>query len=357
MSGTRKLRVSVIGLGIGARHADRYATLADARLVAVCDREESLAADAAAQYGCAASTDAERMLDDHRPDAVSICTPPATHAALTEAAAARGIHVLVEKPMAPTPADCERMIVACRQAGVQLMVGHKKRFAPPFVRLRELAAPEGPLGPVRQVIARYVHGGMPDKDWFWSEEDGGGPILENHVHTADTLGFLAGRPSRVHAEGASRFVDGRAGQLNLAAYSARFSGLEPGRDVVVSVGYGMVGPIPFRPLCDEHWLFACDRGVAEVSGPFDNPWLLRWALRGAQRAEDVREEGWPDADPFQSELEHFLDCVRNDRPPRAGGAAAKQAVEFCLAVKESALTGRTVAFASASGACEPAGTR
>ncbi|HYW24653.1 MAG TPA: Gfo/Idh/MocA family oxidoreductase [Terriglobales bacterium] len=357
MVGNARLRVAVIGLGIGARHADRYAKLADARLTAVCDRQESLAANVAARYGCAASTDAERMLDEHAPDAVSICTPPATHAALTEAAAARGIHVLVEKPMAPSTADCDRMIAACRNAGVRLMVGHKKRFAPPFVRLRELAAPVGPLGAVRQVIARYVHGGMPDKDWFWARNDGGGPVLENHVHAADVLGFVAGRPSRVHAEGALRFVEGRAGQLNLAAYSARFLGLEPGRDVVVSVGYGMVGPIPFPVLCDEHWLFACERGVAEVSGPFDNPSLLRWAPRGAGAAEDIREERWPDADPFRGELEHFLNCVRHDRPPRASGEEARHAVEFCLAVQESARSGRTVVFANGSDACEPAGTR
>ena len=170
------------------------------------------------------------------------------------------------------------------------------------------------------------------------------------MHAADVLGFIAGRPRRVHAEGALRFVEGRHGQLNLVGYSARFLGLEAGQDVVVSVGYGMVGPIPFRGLCDEQWLFACERGVAEVSGPFDNPRVLRWAPRGADEAGDVREERWPDADPFRSELEHFLDCVRHDRPPRASGEEAMQAVEFCLAVQESARTGETVVFTSGSGA-------
>jgi predicted dehydrogenase len=94
-----------------------------------------------------------------------------------------------------------------------------------------------------------------------------------------------------------------------------------------------------------------------VTGPFDNPGRLRWAPRDAQGAGDLREERWPEADPFRSELEHFLDCVQDDRPPRASGGEAKQAVEFCLAVKQSAMTGRTVVLGRGSGACEPAGTR
>src|SRR5438128_7774501 len=111
------------------------------------------------------------MLEEARPAAVSICTPPRVHPELTEAAAARGVHVLVEKPMASTLEGCERMIAAGRRAGVVLMLGHKKRFAPPFVRLREFAAPDGPLGPIRQVTVKYMHPAMSPKDWFWSEED------------------------------------------------------------------------------------------------------------------------------------------------------------------------------------------
>jgi predicted dehydrogenase len=221
------------------------------------------------------------------------------------------------------------------------MLGHKKRFAPPFVRLRELTTPDGELGPIRQVTLKYLHPGMSPKDWFWAEEDGGGPILENHVHAADTLGFLVGAPQRVYAEGGTRFVDGRAPQPSIAAYAARFAGLTPDADVIVSVGYGMVGPIPPRPFTEEQWSFGCERGVAEVTGPFDNLQKLTWALRQGGKAE-VHEEAWPEADPFRAEIEHFLACIREGTEPRASGAAGMQAVRFCLAIKESVRTGEPV---------------
>lgn len=345
------IRVAVIGLGVGKTHADRYAKLSDAQLVAVCDLNEDLAKQAATAHGCAAYGDIERMLDEAKPDAVSLCTPPRVHPQHTGLLASRGVHVLAEKPMASTVDGCQHMIDTCRRHDVVLMLGHKKRFAPPFVRLRELTTPDGWLGPIRQVALKYVHPGMARKDWSWSDTDGGGPILENHVHAADTLGYLLGVPQRVYAEGATRFVEGRAPQPNVAAYSARFAGHSPGADAIVSVGYGMVGPIPHRPLSEEQWFFACERGVAEASGPFDNLHNLIWALRQGPNAE-VHEERWPDADPFLSEIEHFLECVRERKDPRASGAAGMQAVRFCLAVKESIRSGAPVILSAAPAAQE-----
>jgi predicted dehydrogenase len=337
------LRVAVIGLGIGKTHADRYARLPGAELVAVCDLDGRLAGRVAGEHGCAAFDDPARLLEEARPQAVSLCTPPAAHPPLTALCAGRGVHVLAEKPMASTVEGCQAMIEACRRHGVVLMVGHKKRFAPPLLRLRSLTEPGGDLGPVRQVTVKYMHPGLSASAWFWDEADGGGPVLENHVHAADTLGFLAGAPVRVYAEGDTRFVPERAPQPNVAAYAGRFAGRDPADgDVIVSVGYGMVGPFPARPLGEERWWFACERGVAEVAGPFDNLQQLTWAVR--ERGAAVREETWPDADPFLLELEHFLDCVRTGATPRAPGAAGMQAVRFCLGVKESARTGRAVSF-------------
>lgn len=333
MSDQQPIRVAVVGLGIGKTHVDRYARLPAAHLVAVSDLDAGLARQVASERSCAAYADIEHLLDEARPQAISLCTPPRIHPELTELCAARGIHVLAEKPMASTVEGCQRMIDTCHAHGVVLMLGHKKRFAPPFVTLRDLTTPEGPLGPIRQVTLKYMHPGMSPREWFWSEADGGGPLLENHVHAADTLGYLAGAPQRVYAEGATRFVDGRAPQPNIAAYSARFAGLHPGADAVVSVGYGMIGPFPSRPLAEEQWFFGCERGVAEVTGPFDNLQNLRWAER--RSGAELQQQQWPDADPFLYEIEHFLECIRTGQTPRASGEAGLQAVRFCLAVKES----------------------
>ena len=86
-------------------------------------------------------------------------------------AAIRGIHVLCEMPMVSTVADCQQMIDVCKANGVVLQIGHKKRFLPPLLRLKELAG--GGLGPIQYMVHRYPHPGMSDKEWFWAESDGG----------------------------------------------------------------------------------------------------------------------------------------------------------------------------------------
>ena len=127
------MKVAVIGLaGVGRAHVDRWAESPDAELVSVCDIVPQITDDLAPQYGIKGYTSTEEMLDTEDLTAISICTPPKVHLALTRAAAERGIHVLCEKPMASTVSDCQEMIDVCKSAGVVLQIGHKKRFIPPL---------------------------------------------------------------------------------------------------------------------------------------------------------------------------------------------------------------------------------
>jgi predicted dehydrogenase len=86
------MRVAVVGLGIGRTHVDRYARIPEADLVAVCDVDRALAERIAGERGCRAFADPTAMLDELRPDAVSICTPPRPHPELSEGGATPGVH-------------------------------------------------------------------------------------------------------------------------------------------------------------------------------------------------------------------------------------------------------------------------
>ena len=268
--------------------------------------------------------------DRVRPDVISLCTPPRSHLPLTEAAARRGIHVLAEKPMAASPADADGMIRACRDAGVTLMVGHKKVFSPPLMRLKALLGRD--LGPARFLIHRYPHPGTTDKAWFWSVADGQGPIFENAVHAAYTLRFLMGEPARVSAEGGTFFAGGFAPQIDGAVCAIRFRS-----GSVASLSAGMVGMRAFR---SEDYYAATEAGVAEVSGPFDNPDTLRYAFR--DRPDDVHEESFAGADPFLAEIKHFIDCVRSGKSPDVSGEDGRKAIELCLAIKQAVRSGGPV---------------
>ena len=325
------MKVAVIGLaGVGRVHVDRWAAIPAVELVAVCDTAPQVADEFASKYGVKGYTTTEEMLDKEDLTGISICTPPKVHLALTRLAAEHNIHVLCEKPMASVVADCEEMIRVCRANEVVLQIGHKKRFLPPLLRLKELTETE--FGPIQYMVHRYPHPGMSNRDWFWAEDDGGGPILENAVHAADILGFLMGDVERVYAEGGAFFAPHRRPQIDCAVFTLRFTS---GAIGVVSAGMVSMGPFSF-----EDFYVANEAGVAEVSGGFDRPETLRYAFR--KDPSNVCEESYPDFDAFHAEIEHFMDCVRNGNEPRASGEAGMKAVAICRAVKRSAEIGAPV---------------
>ena len=325
------MKVAVIGLaGVGRTHVERWAAIPDADLVSICDIVPQTADEFASKYAVKGYTSTEEMLDKEDLTAISICTPPKTHLALTHMASIRGVHVLCEKPMASTVADCQQMINVCKANGVVLQIGHKKRFLPPLLRLKELAG--GGLGPIQYMVHRYPHPGMSDKEWFWAENDGGGPILENAVHAADILGFLMGDVERVYAEGGTFFAPQRKPQIDCAVFTLRF---KSGAIGVVNAGMVSMGPFSF-----EDFYAANENGVAEVTGRFDSPEILRYAFRADPK--NVQQEGYPGFDAFRAEIEHFIACIQTGDEPCASGEAGMKAVAICRAVKKSAEIGAPV---------------
>lgn len=177
------MRFAVIGLGIGDVHARVIRDLPGLELVGVCDINAERAEKTGGECGAPAYTDWAAMVAETRPEAVSVCTNPATHLPLGQALAAQGIHVLCEKPMAPDVAQCLALAEACEQAGVVLMVAQKKRFAPAVGFLKEHVG--GDFGRPLSLNYRYHLGQVP-RDWFWQEEDGGGPMIAKSVEAMVT---------------------------------------------------------------------------------------------------------------------------------------------------------------------------
>ncbi len=314
MSEPTPIRIAVVGLaGVGRTHMRLLDEMPDAALVGVCDVRTDL--EAVKTTTAPFFDDCARMLDEIAPQAVVLATPPATHLPLAKAASQRGIHVLVEKPMAESVRSAEAMVEACAEAGVVLMLGHKKRFVPALARLRELLY--GELGPAQFLSYRYVHPGRSQKAWFWDEADGGGPLRENVVHAADLLRWLVGEVVRIQGEADHFTFEDRAPQLNCAAMTLRFD-----TGAVASLSAGMVGT-PALP--NEELFVATAAGIAEVRGRFDNPDTLHWALRGER---ELRKEEFA-GDPFRAELEHFLSCIRTGEAPLTSGEEGLRSLALC----------------------------
>jgi len=325
----KSLRAAVIGLGIGRRHALVLSRMEGVELTAVADLDERAARDMGRQLGVRSYGAGIDLVEAEELDFACLCTPPATHLELTRELARRGVHVFCEKPMAPTLAQCDAMIEACRAGGVRLMIGQKKRFHPAFRFVKEMSA--GRFGPPRWAAVRYACGRVP-KAWFWAEEDGGGPLLENAVHAMDILRFLMGEVERVHAEAGNLFNERWAGQLDAAAVTLRFRS-----GAVACVGCGQVYEWPFAT---ESTALGHENAVVEIAGSFDNPERLRYVLRSEPDRVVSVEQG--QSDLFEAELRHFADCLRSGAQPLVSGEEARASVAVCLAVKESARSGRPV---------------
>lgn len=124
---TTPLRVAVVGVGhLGARHAQIYASMPRVRLVAVCDIDAARARRVARALHCGAVTDSRELIG--AVDAVSLAAPTSLHAALGLPLLARGIHLLIEKPIATTLAQADALIRTAERRGCILQVGHVERF-------------------------------------------------------------------------------------------------------------------------------------------------------------------------------------------------------------------------------------
>ena len=155
------IKIGIIGCGKIAqtRHLPEYATNPDAKLVAYYDKISSRAVQMAEKYGGKVYDSYYDLINDPEIDAVSVCVENRNHAEITNAALYAGKHVLVEKPMAVTLAECESMVAAAEFNGKHLMVGHNMRFDPVHRRAKELL--EAGVINAEQYIGRLPEGTIP----------------------------------------------------------------------------------------------------------------------------------------------------------------------------------------------------
>jgi predicted dehydrogenase len=205
MARQRSVRVGIIGVGtMGGSHAARFedGEITRAELTAVCD------VDAARmeRFGETVSrfSDAGELLDSGTADAVIIATPHFSHTTIGCEALARGLHVLVEKPISVHKADCERLVAAHRKRRQVFAAMFNQRTDPHYAKVKELID-EGHLGELMRVNWTVT-------DWFRSEiyyamgawratwkGEGGGVLLNQSPHQLDMLQWLCGMPGRVRA--------------------------------------------------------------------------------------------------------------------------------------------------------------
>jgi predicted dehydrogenase len=186
------LRIGIIGAGTaGGRHAAAYRQTAEVRIAAVVDPDEQRGAALAAETNALYLRDATEPFWD-AVDAVSVCPPHALLAESALSAIAHGKHLLIEKPMALTLADADRIIAAAADAEIILMVGFVHRFRAEISEAHRRIR-SGMIGQPTFAVEHLISGGGPTPGWIWQRSlAGGGVLLYNGVHGLDRLRWLIG---------------------------------------------------------------------------------------------------------------------------------------------------------------------
>ena len=194
----RRLRMGVAGLG-RAFTLMLPTLVADPRveLVAAADPRSEATQRFAADFGARSYDTVEALCADPDVEVVYVATPHEHHAAHVATATAHGKHVLVEKPMAITLAECRQMIAAAERAGACLVVGHSHSFDRPILRAREIIA-SGAVGPVCMINAQYYTDFLyrPRRREELITERGGGVVFSQGAHQIDIVRLLGGGQAR-----------------------------------------------------------------------------------------------------------------------------------------------------------------
>jgi UDP-N-acetylglucosamine 3-dehydrogenase len=344
--GMAKVRVGIIGAGeAGLFHALAYSQIPEkAQIMAVCDINEVSAKGIAKSYKAEKTfSDYKEMLEQKSVDAVSICLPHFLHAEVTEAAAKNGKHVLCEKPMATKIEDCSRMINSAKKAGIKLMIAENHRWTPAHMAMKE-ALDQGKIGDIilartYEVVDERTNMSNPTLWKGTVDRAGGGSLMDQGIHKIAMLRWFCGEVKSVYCWTSQQFIKLPSKAEDTAMMLLKFEKGALG-DLFLSFApaayfnnsfelYGTQGTI----LEDHSWTDPV-RIFSTKPGKDSNKWIV-------PKVEHLPFPGYYRIS-FRREVEHFVDCILQNRKPEPSGEDGRAAVEVALLGYESARTNREI---------------
>lgn len=347
--------IAIIGAGlIGTRHAQAIISSPNATLCALVDPRPADATLASSLNApCFPSVTALLAADPiHRPSGAIICTPNDTHVTLSQELIAAGVHVLVEKPISTDVASGAALVVAAREAGIKLCVGHHRRFNA-YLLAAKAIMDSGSLGTIVAVNGLWMT--CKPAEYFappneWRSGAGGGVVLINLVHEVDLLMHMLGPIVRVFAERtqAQRGVNDEEAVEEGAAITLRFASGVVGTflvcDVVPSAhnfeaGTGENPAIPLQGEGADFYRIFGTRASLSVPDLVRSSYDGRKARSWTETLMQERVEVGRIVPPFELQMEHFVRVVRGEEEPVCSGTDGLRAMVVCDAVKRSLRTG------------------
>lgn len=326
---------AVIGVGrMGRHHAQIYGHLAGARLVAVVDRELDRAASVAAEHGCDSCASVGELLGKHPElQAVSIAVPTPDHSSTAQPLLARGIACLIEKPLATSSVEAQRIVECAAEHDAILQVGHVERFNPAVLAVADM-----------RINARFLEIDRVSPMSFRSLDIG--VVMDLMIHDLDIVLMLADTPLvRVDASGVAvvgehedvanaRLVFASGCVANLTASRLALKTERKLRifseTAYVSLDYQRRSGIVIRKQGNELALEQLREQLASGADLSNLDYTDLVSVEPLSMDNSKRER-----DPLTAELVSFIGCVRDQRPPTVDGAAGCAAIAAAEQVSQA----------------------
>ena len=313
-----KLPVGVIGVGhLGSLHAKMYAEITSAELVGVLDNDGDRAAVVAKENNTTAYTSLEKLLENVQ--AVSIATPTSTHAEIAEKAIAKGVHVLLEKPITSTVEEAERIVALAKQKNVKIQVGHIERFNPALLALEHYLI--NPMFIESHRLAQFNPRGTDVA-----------VVLDLMIHDIDIILSLVHSPvEKIEANGVAVVSE------NIDIANAR---LQFVNGCVANVTASSISQKKMRKMrmfqCDAYISIDFSDGSAEVfhlvdgnETPAGNTMMLGQIDSGKVKRNIVYEQPEiKNVNALKHELEMFIDAVQHGKTPLVTGEEGLRALQI-----------------------------
>lgn len=345
-----KIGIGVISFAHG--HANAYCQrmlgFDDVKLVACWDNNQGRGEDAAGQFGMVYTPHVEDLLNNPEIEAVIVTCETDRHPEMVLAAAAAGKHILCQKPMALTLADCDRMSSAVDKAGVQFMMAYQMRQDPSNVRIKELvdSGAVGKIGLLRRRHAipvlfnqNFVTG--PTR-WHFDPGHNIGMFFDDASHAADFIHWIMGRPISVMAEIGNTLTDVAPDDTGVAIY--RFA--DDSMAVLVNSSVTLAGENTTEIYGDKGVIIQNHDDSPSTNGPrVEGAIALKLWQQGQTAWED---QGIPipagHGERIAGVPRAFVDMLVHGAPPSATAQDGRVSVEMVLGAYQSAREGRRVTF-------------
>lgn len=326
-------RVAVVGAGkIGRTHAEAYAAITNAELVAICDSRVEAAEELAEEFSAAPVADIEQLIKEFEVDAVDLCTPTPLHLDMIKTAASAGKHVACEKPLARTISQAMEADRICEEAGVTLFVAHVLRWFPEYKRLRDLVT-SGAIGETVEVRAsRQSKTPFRPENWLTNMQNSGGAVLDLGVHEFDWLRWVYGSVRRVYARG---LYNAGIPDNDYALITLLFD-----NGVIAHVEVSWQRPNGFLTSME----IAGTQGLLDYHSDTSSALVIELKGKDGQPGQVIKD-CCELVNPYQLELQHFINCLETGQTPDVTGKDGIESVRIAEAALRSISTGEPVTLA------------